>query len=161
MPDHDEFDPDAPTALERLEETASAASADLEDKLSQLKTLTEARRKDPQVERQYLAIRDGIVRILQEHGPRYFLDSFGRKHYAYAISPEPLIVDVAVLEAMVEAGELSEEVLDEVAPRKVVAEAFKRACNAGRITDAQLLDSAHKEKGTAYVGYADPDRDDG
>ena len=139
-----------------LERTANAAEGDLEEAIIQLDELAEQRRKDPVIEQRYEELRDLVAAAILADGPRYYLDIDGEKRYAYAVQPEPVEVDVAELIAMNGRGELAGEVLDQIAPRKVDKEAFRRAASTGRLTKAQVAATCKIIKGTPHVRFADP-----
>ena len=139
-----------------LERTAKAAEGDLEEAICQLDELVEARRKDPVIEERYEELRDLVAKAILKDGPRYYLDDRGDKRYAFAVQPEPVEIDVAELIAMNGRGELAGEVLDQIAPRKVDKEAFRRAASTGRLTKAQVAATCKITKGTAHVRFTDP-----
>jgi hypothetical protein len=144
---------------QKLYESALPAHPDMEDKLYALKNMVEARRKDPQAETRYEALRDDLAKDLAEHGPRYLVDDDGVKYYAYAVAPEIVIADQHVIEQMVEAGTLSQEEFDRIYPRKLDKEALRRsiAKKTGGRTGAQVVASVRFRKGTAYVKFDRPD----
>ena len=145
--------------LAKLIAEALPAHPDMEDKLVALKAMVEARRKDPRAEERYEALRDELARDLQTHGPRYLVDDDGEKHYAYAVAPEIVVANQQVMEAMVEAGELSQEEFDRIYPRKLDKEALRRsiAKKRGGLSDAQVVRAVRFVPGTAYVRFDRPD----
>ena len=140
-----------------LRATAKPATTDLERDLARLQDMIAARRKNPELEREYEQLRDQVVKYLKTDGPRYYLDGDGNKRYAFAVSPERTVVDVDALQAMVDAGELDAGVLEEVAPRKANVEAFRRACQTERLTDEQIVASTSSLPLTGFVSYSGPD----
>ena len=142
---------------DRLQAIATPAEDDLEFKLARLDMMMAARRKDPALERRYEVLRDEVVAYLREHGPRYYLDSEGFKHYAWAVVPEKVIINVGKMVEAVEAGELDPGVLAECAPRKANAEAFRRACQLERLTQAQIVDFTKVEEATGHVKTSAPE----
>jgi len=141
---------------DELEAMAQQASPDIEAMLVQLDRLAALRRKDPEVERRYEQLRDELAGILGEEGPRFYLDDKGVKRVAYRVQPEKIQVDIAKLNEMAANGEIDEELLERVAPRKADLEALRSAVAAGRMTSAQLLKVARMSKGTAHVRFSDP-----
>lgn len=135
---------------------ASPADRDTEIRLAELHELVVARRKDPERETRYERERDALAADLLEHGPRYFIDENGDKRYAYAVQPEPVEVDMDELMAMYEDGELSTEVMDQIAPRRVDKEGLRRVVSRKKITPAQFTRFAKLRKGTAFVQFSDP-----
>jgi hypothetical protein len=150
------------TRMDEIRETAVPAERDTEAMLQELDTLAALRRPDPLIEARYTELRDLLTARLLKEGPRYYLDAFGEKRYAYAIVPEPVEVDVDELIKMNESGEISDDLLNEVAPRKVDKEAFTRAAARGTrkrprkpgITPEQLIRVAKKRPGTGHVRFA-------
>ena len=139
-----------------LRATATPAGADLETALARLQDMIVIRRKDPKLEAEYEALRDEVVKYLRENGPRYYLDGDGCKRYAFAVIPEKTVVNVDALESMVQAGELSPYVLEQIAPRKANIEAFRRACQTERLTDEQIVAATSSLPGTGFVKVSDP-----
>ena len=154
----DDWEEASASRQEEIEAQAEPAGNDLEAKLNLLKRMADARRKDPVMERRYERLRNSMAKYLDENGPRYFLDGDGTKQYAYAVVPEPLVVDVDELIALYNEGEITLETLDEAAPRKASAEGFKRvAHHKDKLSDAQLLRVSHVQRGTPHVRYMDPE----
>ena len=163
-----EGDLTAEELFEAMERDATPAEADLEDKLLRLDAMAAQRRKDPDLEKRYEALRDEVAEELKATGPRYYLDEHGLKRYAFRVAPEKVEVDVEELVRQVEAGEIEVD-LDKVAPRKVDAEQLKRAvakgsrpANRGKpgvIPPEKFLKMARRKPGTAHVRFSDP-RDD-
>jgi hypothetical protein len=142
-------------ALE-LQANATEASADLDAKLARLQAMTLARQQVGKDKPIYEQLRDDVVAELEELGAVYYLDEAGWKHFATAVVPQPLEIDLEVLQHFVDIGELDQEVLDEVTVTKVVAEPFRRAVAAGRITSAQLVACTKLKRGTGHVAFSDP-----
>lgn len=144
---------------ERMIRTAEPAVGDTETRLLELQNMQAKRRKDPQLERRYEMLRDELAAQLKAEGPRYYIDNDGVKRYAFTVTPEPVDVD---LDGLIQAEldqEISYETLDQVAPRKVDKEAFRRAVATERIPKALLLKIAKIVPGTAYVKTATPDEE--
>ena len=140
-----------------LQAAATPAEEDLEFKLNRLDTMMAARRKDPVAERRYELLRDEVVGYLREHGPRYYLDSAGFKHYAWAVIPEKVIINVGKMMEAVENGELDPAILADCAPRKANTEAFRRACQLERLTQAQIVEFTTVEEATGHVKVSTPE----
>lgn len=140
---------------------AQPANEDTEEMLVELARLAEARRVDPRIEERYEYLRSVLTKRLEREGPRFYLDEHGDKVYAYPVIPEPVVVDVAGLVAMADAGEISHELLEEIAPRKADMEAFARAAARGSrpnprregIKPEQLVQVARKRRGTGHVRF--------
>ena len=147
---------EAEQARREMEAKATPATADTEGKLIALDAMMARRRKDPDLEAAYEALRADLVAQLKAEGPRYFLNADGLKQYAFAVQPEPLDVDVDALIKMYEEGGLSLETLDKVAPRRADREAFRREVAKGNITQAQLLASTKLRQGTPHVKISPP-----
>lgn len=145
---------------------AEPAEGDTEAMLIELTRLAEARRVDPRIEERYEYLRGVLVRRLEAEGPRFYLDEHGDKVFAYPVIPEPVEVDVDGLVAMAQRGEISQELLEEIAPRKINGEAFARASARGSrrhprregITPEQLVQVARKRRGTGHVKFLAVDR---
>lgn len=151
--------------FQEIQEQAIPAEYDTEALLLELDSLAALRRPDPHIEARYEELRDLLAKRLHKEGPRYFIDLNGQKRYAYAVIPEPIEVDVDELIAMNHDGEISDKLLDEIAPRKMDMGAFTRAAARGTkknprspgITPEQLMRVARKRKGTGHVRFAKPD----
>lgn len=128
-----------------------AYGTDLEIELAELARLQARRRKDPQVERDYAAQREVVTALLREVGNRLFLDEYGTKTVAFLVEPEPVEIDLEALEQMELDAEISYELLEELAPRKVDKTAFHRAVAAQRLSAAQVAKVATIGKGTPWV----------
>lgn len=150
--------------VQQMMRDARPAEGDTEQMLLDLDMLARRRRPDPYIEEQYEALRDVLTARLSKEGPRYFIDVDGEKRYAYAVVPEPIEVDVDEVIALHDEGEISTELLDRIAPRKIDAEQFKLAVARGSnpnsrkpgITQEQLLRVARKRRGTGHVRFASP-----
>lgn len=149
---------------EEMEAVAERADLDTEDKLVLLEGMMAELRPDPQLKARYERLRDQLVAQLRREGPRYFIDPQGVKRFAYAVTPETVEVDVAELQHMHKRGELTEEVLDEVAPRKLDRDGFRRAASRGKrggLTRQQVAKvSQIVPKGRGHVAYSGPQEDD-
>lgn len=97
-----------------------------------------------------------LLPVLRADPSRYFIGADGAKYLAYYSQPKPLDVDLEQLVAMVDAGELGADVLEEVAPRKVKIEDFKRANAAGRIPDHIFVKVAAEGSGSPSVRFDSP-----
>lgn len=129
-----------PEKEEREIKESAQPAGDIEEKLDHVKHAANMARA---WKAEYEKLRDGVVADLKE-GPRYFISTDdGAKWYAVKQQSEPVEVDMEKLMELVESGEISQEVLEEIAPRKVNKSAFTRACSTKRVSSAQL----------AYVGY--------
>jgi hypothetical protein len=150
---------DEATRRQKIFDSALPPTPDMEDKLVALKSMVEARRKDPRAEERYEALRDDLAADLKEHGPRYLVDEDGDKYYAYAVAPEIVIADQQAIESMVEAGELEREEYERIYPRRLDKEALRRsiAKKRGGMTNAQVVRSVRFKPGTAYVKFDSPD----
>lgn len=149
---------ESPEEINKREEmmrTAEPASLDLEDTLADLEALQALRRKNPLIEARYEHLRKIATVMLIEGGPRYFVDDSGTKHYAYAITPDAIVVSVEDVEQLRNEGIITEEELDRVAPRKVKNEEFKRLVALGRIPKARAKKIARIVPKTPYVGFSD------
>jgi len=140
-----------------LKAQAIRAPEDVEDALADLQEMQMARRPDPAKTAEYEALRDKMVAYLRLHGPRYYLDKDGFKHYAFATIPEQTVIKVGVLQDAVDRGELPASVLAEVAPRKGDLEAFRRAVRAGRIPEDLFVEATELVEKTGHVNYSDPE----
>lgn len=150
---------DEATRRQKIYDAALPANADMEDKLVVLKGMVEARRKDPQAETRYEALRDDLAEDLKEHGPRYLIGEDGEKYYAYAVAPEIVIADQQAIEAMVEAGELDRAEYERIYPRRLDKEALRRSISKKRsgMTNAQVVRAVRFRPGTAFVRFDRPD----
>lgn len=144
------------SAFQEMEAKATKAPEDVEAALVRLDYLADYRRKDPAIEAEYETLRNKLAKLLGAEGPRYYLDLDGVKRYAYVVAPEPVEIDVAALIAMNKAGELSDEILEKIAPRKADKDAYRREATARRLTRKQIVDSSKVTKGTAHVRFSDP-----
>jgi hypothetical protein len=131
--------------IERITAEATAADLDTEDKLLLLQRLTEDQRR---LRIEYEALRDDVVELL-EGQPRYFISESGAKWYATVEQTEPLKVDLELLLEEID----SEELLDEIAPRKVNTTAFKQAVMTGRISNETLLKVGKLSKNRPFVKF--------
>lgn len=153
------------TRSDEIRAAAGPATGDTEEMLLELDRLATLRRPNPEIERRYEELRDILTARLSKEGPRYYIDAFGEKRYAYALIPEPVDVDVDELIKMNEAGEISDDLLNEVAPRKVDKEAFTKAAARGTrkrprkpgITPEQLIRVATKRRGQGHVRFVTPE----
>lgn len=155
---------DEQSRMDEVRQLAQPAEHDTEAMLLELDQLAAMRRPNPDIEARYEYLRDILTARLAEEGPRYYVDALGEKRYAYAMVPEPIDVDVDELIKMNEEGEISDDLLNEVAPRKVDKEAFTKAAARGTrrnprkpgITPEQLMRVATKRKGKGHVRFVDP-----
>ena len=150
---------------EEMEAVAERADLDTEDKLVLLENMMAELRVDAALKARYERLRDQLVAQLKREGPRYFVDPQGQKRYAYAVTPETVDVDVAELERMYRRGEVPEEVLDEVAPRKLDRDGFRRAASrrdaSRKLTRQQVAKvSQIVPKGKGHVGFSKPLEED-
>lgn len=139
-----------------MEASAIPADVDTEELLMRLETIQDARRKDPVLEARYEELRDRLVAVIAERGPRYYLDAHGNKRFAYVVAPELVDVDVALLIQMHEEGEVSTALLNEVAPRKIDKDSYRRAVARKKFTNAQVAKLSRLRPGTAHVAFTDP-----
>lgn len=142
--------------LAKLKTEAKPADPDTEIQLMKLADMAASRRKNPDLEKRYEALRELLATQLTKEGPRYFLGEDGIKRYAYAVTPEPVEVSEEKLMELDEAGKLKAGVLEKVAPRKVDKDAFRRAVANGSITREQFLEVAELTQGTKFVKFSDP-----
>ena len=155
MPDQDEID-----KRQEMMRTATPASADLEETLADLEALQALRRKNPLIEARYEHLRRIATNMLAESGPRYFLDAQGNKRYAYNVSPETIVVEVADAEALYDDGIITKEELDRLAPRKVKNDEFKRLMALGRIPKERAKKIGRIVPKTSYVGFSTESADE-
>ena len=146
--------------LARLAEVASVADTDTEEALLQLQRLAEQRRKDPVVEQKYEALRNQLSRQIGAEGARWFLDAEGNKWLGYTVAPSKTTLDVAEATAMAKKDEITEEVLDLIAPRKQDLAGLKQAIVQKKLTPAQIQHLCSFEPGTPYVQFGQPGSDD-
>ncbi len=144
----------------RVTKEATRADVDTEVRLARLAELAEIRREKPDIKTEYEVLRDELAAQIEAEGSRIFIGPDGEKYVAYVVSPEPIEVDVAELEAMDETGKIPVGLIDKVAPRKVDKEAFRRAVAKEEITKPQFLRVAKTTKGTAFVKFLPIDPDD-
>lgn len=142
--------------VKEMQAAAEKAPPDMEALIRRLDNLAAARRPDPALEREYEHLRDLLTKILAKEGPRYYLDSAGVKRYAFAVVPEPVEINLPKLIAMAKAGQISDELLEKLAPRKVDKDAYRRAGNTGKLTKAQVAATSKFVKGTGHVKFSDP-----
>lgn len=142
--------------LARLAAEATHADRDTEDQLVELFEIVISRREDPAEKRRYEGKRDEMVQVLAEHGPRYFIDAEGNKRYAYVVAPESVEVDLDELEAAHAEGKISDQTLEDVAPRKIDKEEFRKAVSRGDIDPATFVRVATIVQKTRHVGFSDP-----
>ena len=142
-------------ALE-LEAKAKAAEGDLELMLAQLDEMAEARRKDPVKEERYAELRDQCSAIILKEGPRYYLDGRGVKRYAFAVQPEPVEIDLDVLDYFYRQGRISADDYEKLCPRRVDKDVFRRLASKGVLTKQMVNQAATMKKGTAHIRFADP-----
>lgn len=142
--------------MEAMREAATELQApDIQDKLARLDELAGLRRKNPRIEAEYESLRDELAEYLHDTGPVYYLDRDHAKRYAWPVEPESLIVDIAKLIELYEAGDIDVDI-DRVAPRKVNNEELKKAVAKKKIPPREFLKIARLEKGTAHVRFSDP-----
>ena len=101
----------------KLKTDAKPADPDTEIQLMKLADMAASRRKNPDLEKRYEALRELLANQLTQEGPRYFLGEDGLKRYAYAVTPEPVRVSEERLMDRKEAVRLELAVLAKVAPR--------------------------------------------
>lgn len=147
--------------LEAIAEQATQVDPDLMDMLARLEVLAARRRKDPALEAEYERLRNAASAIINDTGPRWFLDEDGHKRIAYRQAPMNVDVELDELVRQVAEGEIDVD-LDTVAPRKVNKEELKKAVATGRIPAAKFLRMATLREGTAFVRFSsDEQNDDG
>lgn len=121
---------------------------DTEAKLAQLYELKNTR---DSTKEQYEKLRDELLESGALDSSRYFLDSDGNKLYGYRVAPEPIEINVSLLESYVPT-----EVINEVTERKVVAAKFKKAVETGRIPTEVFVKVAQKKPQKAHIRFGDP-----
>jgi hypothetical protein len=142
------------SAREQMALAARPADRELTEMIKELNRLTVARRRKPKDELAYEQLRDLVAQCLSEEGPRYYVDDDGRKQYAYAVTPEPIEVNMAELTAAFWEGKLTEETMDKIAPRRINTPEFKRAVDTGVVDQDLLVRSTKFRKGTPFVKYS-------
>lgn len=142
--------------LAHLAKVAQPANLDLEVELLKLHERVLARREDPEKKRAYEEARDKLLKLLQDEGPRYFIDSEGHKRYAYPVKPEQVEVDMDELLVAYAKGEISSATYDRVAPRRIDRDALRRAVSVGDIAPAVFARIATLVPKTGHVGFSDP-----
>lgn len=165
MSEHDE------AAKKKAEMMAAATPADpdTEERLLRFHKVVISRRKDPVAEAEYEAERDALAAQLKKEGPRYFIDDFGAKRYAYAVNPEGVEVDVAAIIALHDAGEIDDELFERLAPRAIDKDQLRTAIARGAnprarkpgITPAQVARIARIVPRTSYVGFSEDQEEPG
>jgi hypothetical protein len=144
------------SAFNEMVEKARPAEGDIELSIRRLDELAAARRKDPDIEKEYEDLRDLLVEIIELEGPRYYLDSDGVKRYAYAVTPEPVEIFTEELIKMAGEGLISEEELDLAAPRKASPDGYRRLSMKDTFTNAMIVRTSKIGKGTAHVKFSAP-----
>ena len=144
------------SAKQDMQNSAIEADYSTHHQLMQLDEMAGGRRKDPALEARYEKLRDYLADQLGKTGPRYYIDNYGQKRYAYAVQPEKVEVNLVALTALYDDGKITLETFDRAAPRRVDQDRFKQEAAAGRITSAQLTKIAKFRKGTAHVRFSDP-----
>lgn len=96
----------------------------------------------------YKELRDEAVSHL-DMGPRYFLDDDGVKTIAVRQQSMRTVVDLDVLMAAIK----DEDLLDQIAPRKLDAEGYKRAVATGKIPDALFVKATKLVPSAAFVKF--------
>lgn len=139
---------------EEMYAEAEPAGTDLERVLEDLHSLQALRRKNPIVEARYENLRKIATTLLNEGGPRWYLDIDGVKRFAYVVTPETIVVEVADVVALRDEGVITDEELDRVAPRKVKNDEFKRLMALGRIPKDRAKKIARIVPKTSYVGFS-------
>lgn len=139
-----------------VEEITEVADPDTEDKLNQLIAMQVRRRKDPDLERRYEALRGDLTKQLAREGARWFETDDGSKLLAVTISPEKTDLDVEEAIRLYEEGELDLATLDMIAPRGQSLEGIRTAITKGWLTPAQMRKVLTFRPGTPYVKFVDP-----
>ena len=139
-----------------IEAKAAAAEGDLELMLVTLDDMAERRRKDPIAEKRYEELREACSKIILAEGPRYYIDSVGVKRYAYAVQPEPVEIDLDVLVKFYQEGRILPGDFEDLCPRKVDKEVFRRLASRGVLDKEMVAKAATVIKGTPHVRFVDP-----
>lgn len=170
MTSRDDIRAEAETKRAEMIARATPAPPDTEDALIELRKMVLARREDPVLKTRYEALRDQLAAQLRREGPRYFINDEGIKQYAYTVAGESVETSVEALDQLRKAGEISDELFEELCPRDVDKESLRKAIARGANPRARKegIKPAHVAKicrivpyGTPYVAFADadPDRD--
>lgn len=119
---------------------------DTEEKLARLYSLAQ---QEKAIKEEREALRDEILTGLD--GSRYFIGPDGKKYYAYRVEPEPIEINVALLESYV-----SDEVINDVTERKIIGPKFKKAVETGRIPQEVFVKVARTKKQAPHIRFGDP-----
>jgi hypothetical protein len=139
-----------------LEAVATYASPDIEADLRELKNLQDAMRVDPRVKRRYESLRNQLTRQMKAEGARWFLDENGEKWLGYTVNPEEVVLDIDEATQMVAAGELPEQVLNLMAPRKKSVEGIRQVLGEKELSAQQVTRLLSFTPKTPYVKYVPP-----
>lgn len=147
-----DFDPEQSKTAEVIRD-ATYAEIDTEDALRELQQMADRRRKDPDLERRYEALRDKLAAQLKAEGPRYYIDASGTKRYAYAQQPEQLDVNEKEFVRLHEEGAMPEVDLDKVMPRGINREAMRWAIAQEKVPAKVIAKTMRYVPGTARVKF--------
>jgi hypothetical protein len=126
---------------------AKPTSLDTEERLSRMRRIKAV--LIPELEAEYTALRDQLVRDMD--GPRVFLDDREGKLIGFKVEPDKTVLHEEVLD------ELPEDVVAEIAPRKISRDKLANAIAAGRVPQsvAARIMTIIPKGGTAHIRFID------
>lgn len=119
---------------------------DLEDKLRQMFEITGLIKE---LDETRLELKEEILPML--NGSRYFVGQDGQKYYGYRVTPEPIDVDLDLLDELVDP-----QIVSEIVDRKVNKAAFKKAVETKRISTEVFVKVAKKRRQDPHIRFGDP-----
>lgn len=132
-----------------IKESAEPAVQDTEELLAELRSVSEEHYRwtsdKGEGTLRYEALRDAATAALED-GPRFFLDDHV-KYVAVRVQSEPVEIDPEILKY------LRPAVVDEIAPRKINNDAFKKAYQGGRIPRSLFIKHARIKPRRAFVKF--------
>lgn len=154
---------------QEIEAKAIPADSDTEALLVELKRLADQRKPHPIIEARYEELRALLTERLGAEGVRYFIDADHVKRYAYVTQQYLMDVDLEALTKMHDAGEIPDEVWEEIAPRQVDRDGLRRAIQRGGnprsrkpgLTPHQVVEAISFRPKTPWVSFGDPESADG
>lgn len=134
---------------ERVRRSATTAT---EEELAILTELYEVAAQQREVKKRYENLRNAAVLLLGT-GPRHFIAPDGSKRYAVRRQQEPIVVDVDMLVAEID----DQALLDRIAPRRVINEAFHQAWQSEEISDELYVRASRIKANAPFVGFGSYD----